>query len=165
MGLLDKAFGIDEKAKQLKQEVKSLELRREAAFAAINNEIGRLQGERSNVFLQAGAAAYNAWCKDKTQADLTQFWARVTELEKRIAEQEAKKVEMGAKYDEEIRLINSNLGIGTAVPGGVVSSGAVSGGVVPGGTVPSGAGRRCAKCGNVLDAGSLFCTECGTKVE
>ncbi|MCM1325657.1 MAG: zinc ribbon domain-containing protein [Bacteroidales bacterium] len=165
MGLLDKAFGIDEKAKQLKQEVKSLELRREAAFAAINNEIGRLQGERSNVFLQAGAAAYNTWCKDKTQADLTQFWARVTELEKSIAEQEAKKVEMGAKYDEEIRLINSNLGIGTAVSGGAVPGGAVSSGAVSGGVVPGATGRRCAKCGNVLDAGSLFCTECGTKVE
>ena len=139
-------FGKDDKEKQLKQEVKSLELRREAAFAAINGEIGRLQNERSNVLLQAGTAAYDVWCKDSKQADLTQFWTKIGELEKSIAEQEAKKTEMGAKYDEEIKLINTNLGIG--VGGGGADSGA-----------------RCPKCGAAINQGDSFCQSCGASIQ
>lgn len=135
-------LGKDDKEKQLKQEVKSLELRREAAFAAINGEIGRLQNERSNVLLQAGMAAYDVWCRESKPADLTQFWTKMGELEKSIAEQETKKAEMGAKYDEEIRLINTNLGV----------CGAES-------------GAKCPKCGAAIHQGDRFCQSCGASIQ
>ena len=141
MALFDKMMGKDDKEKKLKQEIKSLELRKESVLSAINNEIMRLQRERSNVLLQAGTAAYDAWGNNGAQADLTEFWGKIQELDKGIAEQEVKKEEMAAKYDEEIRLINSNLGISS------VSSSA-----------------QCPKCGAPVGEGDRFCQNCGASI-
>ena len=98
MALFDKMMGKDDKEKKLKQEINSLELRKESVLSAINNEITRLQRERSNVLLQAGTAAYDAWSNNGAQADLAEFWGKIQELDKGIAEQEVKKEEMAAKY-------------------------------------------------------------------
>lgn len=141
MALFDKMMGKDDKEKKLKQEIKSLELRKESVLSAINNEITRLQRERSNVLLQAGTAAYDAWSNNDAQADLTEFWDKIQELEKAVAEQEVKKEEMVAKYDEEIRLINSNLGISS------VSS-----------------SLQCPKCGAPVGQGDRFCQNCGANI-
>lgn len=141
MALFDKMFGVDDKERKLKQEIKSLELRKESVFGAINGEISRLQKERSNVLLQAGTTAYEEWCNDQTQTDLSEFWNKMQELEKNIAEQEAKKEEMGAKYDEEIKLINSSLG---------VSSGTDT--------------MQCPKCGAAVSQGDSFCQNCGSSI-
>ena len=142
MALLDKVLGKDDKEKKLKQEIKSLELRRESVFSAINGEIARLQRERGNVLLQAGTTAYDAWVNSHTQADLSEFWDKIQELEKGIAEQETKKTEMGAKYDEEIRLINSNLGVSAA-----------------------GDSALCPKCGAPVGQGDSFCQNCGASIQ
>lgn len=141
MALFDKMMGKDDKEKKLKQEIKSLELRKESVLSAINNEIARLQRERSNVLLQAGTVAYDAWSNDGAQADLAEFWDKIQELDKGIAEQEVKKEEMVAKYDEEIRLINSNLGISS------VSS-----------------STQCPKCGALVGQGDRFCQNCGASI-
>lgn len=142
MALFDKMLGKDDRERKLKQEIKSLELRKESVFGAIDDEISRLQRERSNVLLQAGTTAYEAWCNGKTQADLSEFWNKMQELEKNIAEQEAKKEEMGAKYDEEIKLINSDLGIS-------------------GGTDT----MQCPKCGAPVGRGDSFCQNCGASIQ
>ncbi len=152
MALFDKMLGKDDKEKKLKQEINSLELRKESVLSAINNEITRLQRERSNVLLQAGTAAYDVWSNNGAQADLTEFWNKIQELEKAVAEQEVKKEEMVAKqevkkeemvakYDEEIRLINSNLGI---------SSVSFS--------------LQCPKCGAPVGQGDRFCQNCGASI-
>ena len=140
MALFDKMLGKDDRERKLKQEIKSLELRRESVFGAINGEITRLQRERDNVLLKAGTTAYEAWCNDKTQADLSEFWYKIQELNNNIAEQETKKEDMGAKYDEEIKLINSDLGIG-------------------GDTIP------CPKCGAAVGRGDSFCQNCGASIQ
>ena len=59
MALLDKMFGVDEKESKLKQEIKSLELRKESVFTAINNEIMRLENEKTALLLEAGETAYD----------------------------------------------------------------------------------------------------------
>ncbi len=138
MAFLDKMLGKDDREKKLKQEIKSLELRKESVFAAINGEIARLQRERENVLTQAGTAAYAAWSDSHAQTDLTGFWNKIQELEKAVAEQEAKREEMGTKYDEEIKLINSDLGIST-----------------------EGFSGKCPKCGAVINQGDGFCQNCG----
>ena len=142
MALLDKVFGRDEKETKLKQEIKSLELRKESVFAAINGEISRLQRERSNVLLAAGTMAYDTWCRDNSQADLTEYWNKIQDLDRLISEQEAKKTEMGSKYDEEIKLINSNLGISN-----------------------SGSNIQCPKCGAAIKEDDVFCLKCGEKLK
>ena len=142
MALLDKVFGRDEKETKLKQEIKSLELRKESVFAAINGEIARLQRERSNVLLAAGTMAYDVWCRDSSQADLTEYWNKIQDLDRMVAEQEAKKVEMGSKYDEEIQLINTNLGISN-----------------------TGSSIQCPKCGAAINADDVFCLKCGEKLK
>lgn len=83
---------------------------------------------------------HDAW-KDSEQVDLTDFWKKVQELDANIAEQEVKKKEMGMKYDEEIRLINSNLGINTA-----------------------STGMKCPKCGAMVKDRDRFCQNCGTAI-
>jgi hypothetical protein len=142
MALLDKVLGRDERETQLKQEIKSLELRKESVFSAIDGEIARLQRERSNVLLGAGTAAYNAWCRDEAQVDLSEYWGKIQELEQMVAVQEAKKAEMGNKYDEEIKLINTNLGISNIAPA-----------------------MRCPKCGAGIKENDLFCQNCGEKLK
>lgn len=148
MALLDKVLGKDERERKLEKEIRSLELRKESVFSAINGEIARLQRERSNVLLAAGTAAYEVWNRDKTQADLTEFWDKIQDLEKQIAEQEAKRSEMGIKYDEEIRLINSNLGMHAANEPSTVDTGA-----------------KCPKCGAAISEDDIFCQGCGAKLK
>lgn len=141
MAFLDKMLGKDDREKKLKQEINSLELRKESVFAAINGEITRLQRERENVLTQAGTAAYAAWSGGHAQADLTGFWNKIQDLEKAIAEQETKRKEMGTKYDEEIKLINSNLGISA-----------------------DGSSAKCPKCGAAVNQGDGFCQNCGASL-
>ncbi|MBE5884442.1 MAG: zinc ribbon domain-containing protein [Lachnospiraceae bacterium] len=148
MAFLDKVLGKDERERKLEKEIRSLELRKESVFSAINGEIARLQRERSNVLLTAGTAAYEAWNKDKAQADLTEFWDKIQDLEKQIAEQETKRTEMGIKYDEEIRLINSNLGMHAANATSTV-----------------GTGAACPKCGAAISDDDIFCQGCGAKLK
>lgn len=142
MAFMDKVLGRDEKETKLKQEIKSLELRKESVFSTIDGEIARLQRERSNVLLNAGSTAYETWNKDHEQADLSEFWAKVQELEKLIAGQEAKKADMGSKYDEEIKLISSNLGISNSV-----------------------SYMQCPKCGAAITEDDVFCQNCGGSVK
>lgn len=157
MALLDKVLGKDEKERQLEKEIRSLELRKESVFSAINGEIARLQGERRNVLLDAGTTAFDTWSKDHTQADLTEFWSKVQDLDKAVQEQEAKRTEMGIKYDEEISLINSNLNrnaVNAAPTVSTVNTGSVT-----------AAGKRCPKCGAVVSGSDVFCQGCGTKLQ
>ncbi len=142
MAFFDKVLGVDDREKKLKQEINSLELRKESVFSAIDGEISRLNRERSNILLAAGTAAYETWCKDSTSADLTDFWGKIQELDKAIVAQETKKTEMGTKYDEEIRLINSNLGISNTV-----------------------SGLHCPKCNIAISDHDLFCQNCGAKLK
>ena len=88
MAFLDKVLGRDERERELEKEIRSLELRKESVFAGINGEIGRLQNERTNVLLAAGTAAYDTWIRQNTAADLKEFWNRMGELDRQIAEQE-----------------------------------------------------------------------------
>ena len=88
MAFLDKVLGRDERERELEKEIRSLELRKESVFAGINGEIGRLQNERTNLLLAAGTAAYDTWIRENTAADLKEFWNRMGELDRQIAEQE-----------------------------------------------------------------------------
>ncbi len=153
MAFLDKILGKDEKDERevnLKQEIKSLEFRKESVLASINKEIANLQSAQNTLFLEAGKYAYDTWCNDKKQADLISYWNQVQELSDKIAGQEAKREEMTGRYDEEINLISSNLSIDVAVNSG--DSPEASGSAV------------CPNCGFVIADGDLFCQGCGTKL-
>lgn len=147
MALLDKILGRDEREEKLKQEIKSLELRKESVFLSINNEIADLEREQKNIYLEAGKYAYDRWCKDKEQVELTSYWEKIQLLEKQIKEQEDKKTEMGNRYDEEIKLITQSMGAG------VISTGTASAGT-----------DSCPKCGAPVVEDDLFCQSCGTKL-
>ena len=142
MALLDKVFGKDDKETKLKQEINSLELRKESVLTAINGEITHLQGERNKVLLEAGKTAYNAWCKDNSKADLTEFWSKIQELDGCIRQQEEKKAAMGEKYDEEIGLINRNLSVANM-----------------------DSLMYCPQCGASIGEGDMFCQNCGNSLK
>lgn len=148
MAFLDKVLGKDENERKLEKEIRSLELRKESVFAAIDSEIARLQDERTNVLLTAGYAAYDEWVKEKATADLSEFWDKIQGLEGQIEEQNAKKTEMGMKYDEEIRLLHSSIGITMANTTAKVVN-----------------GKQCPSCGKAISEGDIFCQGCGTKLQ
>ena len=151
MALLNRISGKDAREEKLKQEIKSLELRKESVLASINNEIIKLQSEQKSIFLDAGKYAYETWCESKTPADLTTYWNQVQELADKIAVQEAKMKEMTERYDEEIRLIASNLN-GAANSGASVSPADVT-------------SATCPNCGMVISDEDIFCQGCGTKLQ
>lgn len=149
MALLNKILGKDEREENLKKEIKSLEFRKQSVLTSINGEIANLQSEQRTLFLEAGEYAYNIWCKEGIQADLTGYWDQVQELADKIAVQEAKKKEMTGRYDEEINLISSNLNV-------AVNS------VVP--AVAFGS-ALCPNCGFAVADGDIFCQSCGAKLQ
>ena len=151
MALLNKLLGKDEREENLKKEIKSLEFRKESILASINSEIKQLKSEQKTLFLEAGKCAYEAWCQDETQADLTAYWNQVQELDDKIAVQKAKKKEMSDRYDEEIKLIASNLNM-------PVNSG------VPAVSADPDA-PTCPNCGMAIADGDIFCQGCGTKLQ
>lgn len=148
MAFLDKVLGRDERERELEKEIRSLELRKESVFAGINGEIGRLQNERTNVLLAAGTAAYDTWIRQNTAADLKEFWNRMGELDRQIAEQEKKRTEMGIKYDEEIQLIHNSMGVMTVNP-----------------PAPVGTGKQCPSCGTAVSDEDVFCQVCGVRLQ
>ena len=151
MALLNKLLGRDEKEENLKKEIHSLELRKASVFSTIDGEISRLQNEKQNVLLTAGTTAYETWCKDQTQANLIEYWNKIQELEQAISEQEAKKEEMGNRYDEEIRLISNSLNP-------VTISAPIS-------NIPVSGASQCPSCGTLISAEDVFCQSCGTKLK
>ncbi len=149
MALFDKLLGKDETEEKLKQEIKSLELRKESVLASINKEIGNRQAEQNTLFLEAGKHAYDIWSKDEMQADLTDYWDKVQELADQIKEQEVKKKEMTERYEEEIKLIAGNLHTGTHAAAPTAASGSAS----------------CPNCGAAIADGDVFCQSCGAKLQ
>lgn len=151
MALLNKILGKDEREENLKKEIKSLEFRKESVLASINSEITNLQSQQRTLYLDAGKYAYEIWCEDKTQADLTTYWNQVQELAGKITVQEAKKKEMSDRYDEEINLIASSLNVAISSSAPVSSFGADS--------------ASCPNCGMAIADGDIFCQSCGTKLQ
>lgn len=149
MALLNKLLGKDEREENLKKEIKSLEFRKQSVLTSINGEIASLQSEQKTLFFEAGEYAYDIWCKDKTQTDLTSYWDQVQELTDKIAAQEAKKKEMTDRYDEEIKLISSSLNVAVNSGNPEVASGSAS----------------CPNCGSAIAEGDIFCQNCGTKLQ
>ena len=151
MALLNKLLGKDEREENLKKEIKSLEFRKESVLASINSEIKQLKSEQKTIFLEAGTYAYEIWCENKTQTDLTTYWNQVQELDGKIAAQKAKMKEMTDRYDEEIQLIasSSNMTVNSGAP--VVSADPDA--------------PTCPNCGASIAEDDIFCQGCGTKLQ
>lgn len=148
MALINKLLGRDERKENLKKEISSLEFRKETVTASINSEIMGLRAEQEKHLLDAGRTAYDVWCKEETQADLTSFWNEVQDIADKIEVQEAKRKEMIERYDEEIKIIASSLNT-------------VANGNMP--TVGSGS-AFCKNCNSAVSDTDVFCEVCGTKL-
>lgn len=145
MALLDKVFGKNDQNGALKQEIQSLELRKKSVLSTIDAEIAGLQKERSNVLFEAGCKAFDTWKEEGTQADLSDYWKKVQQFDGLIAEQEAKRLEMGSRYDEEIQLMRKNLSL---------SEGASHAKSV----------KICPSCKAEAEPDADFCQNCGTRL-
>ncbi len=152
MAFLDNIFGEENK---LKQEIKSLELRRESVFTAINGEIASLENQKRELFLTVGTRLYDAW-KDKKEdsVNFEDYWTKVQELEKQIEEQEKKRVEMGERYNEEINLIRNTIAMNQAAAAAPQAAPQVVPDVL-----------KCPKCGVNVRPTDAFCQNCGNKLK
>ena len=142
-------FAKDEREENLKREISSLEFRKETIISSIDAEIASLRAEQENCFLDAGRYAYEIWRKEKTQADLTFCWNKVQEIVGKITVQETKKKEMTERYEEEIKLMASNLNIAMNSSSASTSSGTAT----------------CPNCGAGISYSDVFCQACGSKVK
>lgn len=162
VAFINKILGRDEREENLKKEVKSLELRKESILVSINGEITSIQAEQKRILLEAGQYAYGIWSKEKLQADMTTYFEQIKVLDDKIAQEEMRKKEMSARYDEEIKLISGNIAM--AVPSGMSGSGnvAVSSSIAT--SIAGGAGI-CPKCNSTIASDDVFCQSCGTKLQ
>ena len=151
MALFNKLLGKDDREEKLKQEINSLEFRKESILATINGEIANLQTEQRNILLEAGKYGFESWSADKTEVSLISFFEKVQELDGKIEAQETKKKEMTERYDEEIKLIANNLNFGSMNVG------------TP--AVASGSSASCPNCGAGIASDDFFCQNCGTKLK
>lgn len=146
MALFTKLFNKDEKAVQVQNEIKSLQIRKESVVSAIQTDIAKLQKEKENVLLQAGTKAYEDWMNHCSSMEgLEAFWKQIQDIETDKKEKEAKKAEMETKYDEEISLLQKDLNQN-----------------IPENT---GSGMACPKCGAGIKEEDLFCEQCGAKLK
>lgn len=149
MAFINKLLGKDEREENLKKEISSLEFRKETIIASINSEIMSLRAGQEKHFFDAGKYAYEVWCKDKVQADLTSFWNEVQEIADKIDVQESKKKEMTERYDEEIKIISSSLNTVVNVSMPAVNSGSAF----------------CQNCNSAVSDTDIFCQACGTRLK
>lgn len=148
MAFFNNKFEIDEREENLKREISSFEFRKETIILSIDAEIANLRVEQEKRFLDAGRYAYEVWNKDKSQADLIAFWNKVKELANKIAEQETKKNKMKERYDEEIKIMASNLNSTMNI-----SPSSTSGSIA------------CPYCGAGISYSDVFCQACGTRLK
>lgn len=152
MALLDRLKGKDEREVKLQNEINSLQVRKESVMSVIQSDIAKLQREKEDVFMQAGARAYeNYKGRLEEAAGLVEFWKKVEELEHDMQEKEEKKKAMEEKYNEEISLLQQGLGIRVAIENNEI--------------IESNSSLVCPKCGNGVSAEDIFCEKCGTKLK
>ena len=97
MAFINKILGKDEREEQLKQELKSMELRKGSIVASIDGEIGNMRSEQKRILLEAGQYAYGIWSKEKLQADMTTYFEQIKVLDDKIAQEEMRKKEKSKK--------------------------------------------------------------------
>lgn len=144
MDLFNRILNRDDKTMQLKNEVKSLQLRKESITSTLDNEIHQLLDDKHKVLFNAGSKAYEDWTQGNENINnLHTFWEEISKIETEIAEKESKKMEIKARYDEEISFLQRDISNGLTNEDGLV----------------------CQKCGTVNKQGYLFCEKCGCKLQ
>ena len=142
-------FAKDEREEKLKREISSLEFRKGTIISSIDAEIASLKAEQEKCFFDAGRYAYEIWCKEKTQADLTFCWNKVQGIVDKITVQETKKKEMIERYDEEIKLMTANFNV---TMNNIPSSNSLN-------------SATCQHCGASISCEDVFCQACGGRVK
>ena len=148
MDILNRVFNKNDKATQLQNEIKSLLVRRDSVVSVVQGEIFSLEEEKSKIFSEAGAKAYEAWKQGQyAKEELEQLWSKVRELETQINEKENKKAELEGRYDEEISMLQRDLNS-------------------VGGTFErvNQTGKVCPKCGAEVRNEDVYCEKCGCKL-
>jgi hypothetical protein len=155
--LLDK----DTPAKKLMREVEGMELKKQSLIASVQNEIQNARQKIDSELYQIGADVYGGHLNGVQVDDkLAAHFDAIASLESFIMERETKMRDIASRYDEEIGMLNSQLGIQPqAAPAGVF---------VPPMNQPApsgGAMAFCEKCGKPYTPGEdLFCMGCGAKL-
>ena len=140
MALFTKKNGETEALKQLQNEVKSLEFRKNTILSSFDTEIAELSRKKNQEFLAAGTKAYELYKSgmDSNQV-IKEYWNRVDEINVKIQEKEAKKKEMEEKYNEELVLLQASSGIKASL--------------------------ACPKCGYGVSENDGFCEKCGNRLK
>jgi hypothetical protein len=163
----------DNPAKKLQKEIEGMELKKQTLIAAVQGEIQTARRQKDSELYQIGVAVYDAHINGTAVEDtLAGHYNGIASLEKLIAEKETKMQEIASRYDEEIGMLNTQLGFSpqpqAAMPGMPLPQAFTPGPGVPfqqaqGGS--TGAGAFCDKCGAPYTPGEdMFCAGCGNKL-
>ena len=139
MALFGDKFNTNKETRQLQNEIKSLEFRKQTILSTFETEIAELSRKKSQEFLAAGVKAYEIWKMNQSnEYDLNEYWSRVDGINAEIQDKEIKRAEMEAKYNEELMLLQASAGVKS--------------------------GATCPQCGANVSADDVFCEKCGSKV-
>ena len=148
-------------AKKLQQEIEGMELKEQSLISAVQNEIQASSRKLDAVLRKIGmdiyqshkdgAAMDGAWIGDKMKPQFDE----IAEIKSSIAEKEAKIKDITVRYDDEIKLLKSQLTIAQQQATRMAKS-------VP--VTPNDA--LCGNCGKPFALSvDVFCTNCGHKLD
>ena len=156
--LLDNLPGRETPAKKLQKEIEGMELKKQSLVAAVQSEVHAARRKRNDELCQAGLAGYQSHFNGVEVGDkLVTHFEAIKSLDELIAEKEAKIKDIASRYDDEIGLLKTQLGVMLSQPNRPNPASVLAGG---------GLDDFCTNCGHPYTPGDeLFCTECGQKLD
>ena len=107
-GKFQNMFKSASAASKLSGQIASLVERKRALQMSVGNEINCLNAAIQGIFTEIGSATYELYAEKNTEdGDLTEKFEKVTELKKEAAAKVKQFTDIGARYDEEITLLQN----------------------------------------------------------
>lgn len=161
-GLLGKLMPRDNPVKKLQKEIESTEFKKKSLISAAQNELVSAKQRVGDIHIKIGVAVYDARNKDLISiSDFAEQFKEIEEFEMILAEKESKISEITARYNEEIKMMTSQLLL-VQKEQATTSSPLI----LPKVTSLFGGQKHCPKCGAGYNPkGDLFCVGCGDKLD
>lgn len=148
-------------ADKVSKEIEATLFRKNSMVSVIQNEKNSLENSKLQVFKDLGEYVYEQHLKGDTTLDFNQYFNEVERLSGEIAQKAEKELEISARYDEEVNILNSKLNmLGVATQNATPNMQ----NAMPNMQNAEVLGKICTSCQKPVAADDMFCQECGNKL-